>query len=87
MTPTISTVAAARPGENVKVTGAGFDPALKFQLTTVDVDGVEVGKTSNINRPSPDGTFHVGIKVPPKMPCLIQAYQIKVVACTPVLRR
>lgn len=87
MTATISAPATAKPGENVKVTGKGFDPTLKFALTTVDANGTEVGHTSNVNRPAPDGTFHCGIKVPPLMPCLIQAYQGKPVACAPVAKR
>ena len=72
-------------GDNVRVDGTGFDPRVKFALTTFDRDGLEVGITSNTNRPARDGSFHCGIKVPPKMPCLIQAYQgAKVVACVPV---
>jgi hypothetical protein len=79
------TPGVAAAGDNVRVDGTGFDPRVKFALTTTDRDGLEVGISSNTNRPAKDGSFHCGIKVPPKMPCLIQAYQsAKVVACTPV---
>jgi hypothetical protein len=79
------TPAIAVAGDNVRVDGSGFDPKVKFALTTSDRDGIEVGISSNTNRPAKDGSFHCGIKVPPKMPCLIQAYQgTKVVACAAV---
>lgn len=79
------TPATAIAGDNVRVDGTGFDPRTKFALTTFDRDGTEVGISSNTNRPAKDGTFHCGIKVPPKMPCLIQAYQgSRQVACAPV---
>lgn len=71
----ISVQSTANAGENVRIEGKDFDPALKFALTTVDASGKEVGITTNTNRPAPDGTFHCGIKVPPKMPCRINAYQ------------
>ena len=79
------TPSIAAPGDNVRVDGKGFDPRIKFALATSDRDGVEVGASTNKNRPARDGTFHVGIYVPPKMPCLVQAYQgTALVACAPV---
>ncbi len=79
------TPTTAAPGDNVRIDGSGFDPTVKFALTTFDRDGLEVGLKTNTNRPAKDGTFHCGIRVPPKMPCLIQAYQgTKQVACASV---
>jgi hypothetical protein len=86
LVPSITvTPATAIAGDNVRIDGSGFDPKVKFALTTVDRDGLEAGISSNTNRPAKDGSFHCGIKVPPKMPCLIQAYQgTRQVACTSV---
>jgi hypothetical protein len=70
------TPTTAAPGATVNVTGAGFTPKVKFALTTVDSAGVEVGITSNTNRSRPDGTFQVGINVPPREgPAKVRAYQ------------
>lgn len=66
----------APPATTVDVSGDGFNPKLKFALTTVDAAGVEVGRTSNTNRPRRDGTFRVGINVPPvEGQSKIRAYQ------------
>lgn len=66
----------ATPGQTIDVDGSGFDRKLKFALTTVDPNGVEVGQSSNTNRPRRDGTFHVGINVPPiEGVCKVRAYQ------------
>jgi hypothetical protein len=71
VTPTV-----ASPGQTVDVVGAGFTPKYKFALTTVDAKGVEVGITSNVNRPKRDGSFQVGINVPPMVGVAkIRAYQ------------
>ena len=70
----------AVPGQTVNVQGTGFSPRQKFMLTTVDANGVESGfdaanKPTNINRPRPDGTFGVGINVPPtEGTCRVRAY-------------
>lgn len=75
--PTITvTPNPAHPGETVDVVGTGFDKSVKFNLTTVDPNGVEVGQATNINRPKRDGSFAVGINVPP-VPgtARIRAYQ------------
>jgi hypothetical protein len=61
---------AAVPGQTISVTGSGFDPKAKFALTTVDPAGTESGydangAPTNINRPKRDGSFSVGINVPP----------------------
>lgn len=72
--------ATATPSQDVSVQGSGFDWKVKFALTTVDAHNVEVGKTSNTNRPKVDGTFSVGILVPPVLgPSKIRAYQRDVV--------
>jgi hypothetical protein len=63
-------------GTTVDIDGSGFDPKIKFALTTVDVTGVEVGQATNTNRPRRDGTFKVGINVPPLVGASkVRAYQ------------
>jgi hypothetical protein len=76
----IVTPSTPPPSSIVDVNGTGFDPKLKFVLTTaVDANGAEsgfdaVGSPTNINRPKRDGSFSVGITVP-ATGCLIRAYQ------------
>lgn len=84
---TITVPATATPGQTVTVDGAGFDPKVKFSLSTVDATGLEVGLGSNTNRPRPDGTFKVGINVPPLAGASkVRAYQgSTLVAEAPVL--
>ena len=71
LTPSI-----AAPGDVVDVAGAGFNRKFKFNLTTVNSAGQEVGQSTNINRPQRDGTFKVGIKAPTlEGNSLVRAYQ------------
>jgi hypothetical protein len=75
----IVTPSTPAPSSTVDVNGTGFDPKLKFVLTTVDGSGVESGydangNPTNINRPRRDGSFVVGINVP-ATGCLVRAYQ------------
>jgi hypothetical protein len=79
--PSITVPATAVPGDDITVNGTGFaDWQKKFWLTTF-MDGVESGfdaqgDPTNENRPKKDGTFSVGIKVPPvEGQCTIRAYQ------------
>ncbi len=67
--------ASVAPGGHVNISGAGFNPKVKFALTTVDSAGVEVGQSSNTNRARRDGSFSVGIYAPPKLPGKVRAYQ------------
>lgn len=70
----------AAPGQTVDVDGTGFDPKVKFALTTVNDQCVEVGLTTNVNRPRRSGAFYVGINVPTLLgKCRIRAYQRGVV--------
>lgn len=86
MTASITvTPTTAAPSQTVDVDGAGFDHKVKFNLTTVDANGGEVGMTTNINRPDRAGAFHVGINVPSTIgTCKVRAYQrnVKVAEAT-----
>jgi uncharacterized protein YkwD len=59
------------PGGHVNLRGTGFDPKVKFTLTTVDANGTVSGFDTatqfptNINRVQRDGSFSVGIYAPP----------------------
>ena len=70
------TPTTAAPGATVDIAGKGFSSKVKFNLTTVDSSGTEVGQTTNINRCKRDGTFAVGINVPTREgPAKVRAYQ------------
>jgi hypothetical protein len=84
MTASLVVPSTAQPGFVIPVKGAGFDPspdAPKPELTTVDANGIEsgwneLGCSTNINRPMPDGTFGVGIKMPTVLgDAKVRAYQ------------
>lgn len=87
MAPTITvTPAIAPPGDEVSVDGTGWDKNFKFALTTQDSAGVEVGQATNQNRPRKDGTFHVAIRVPPRLgPAKVKAYKVIPPASNPTL--
>jgi hypothetical protein len=84
VTASLVVPSTAKPGFVVPVKAAGFDPspdAPKWILTTVDANGVEsgyneLGSPTNTNRPMPDGTFGVGIKMPTVLgDAKVRAYQ------------
>ena len=64
------------PGGHLNVSLSGLNPKTKFALTTVDSAGVEVGKTTNVNRTRRDGSANVGVYAPPKLgPAKVRVYQ------------
>lgn len=73
------------PNTVIDVVGVGFDPKLKFVLTTVNSKGIEsgydtTGRPTNINRPSRLGAFSVGINSPAELgKSYVRAYQNGVV--------
>jgi hypothetical protein len=84
MTASLVVPSTAQPGFVVPVKAAGFDPspdAGKWILTTVDANGTEsgyneLGCPTNTDRPMPDGTFGVGIKMPTVLgDAKVRAYQ------------
>jgi hypothetical protein len=84
VTASLVVPSTAQPGFVIPVKAAGFDPspdAGKWILTTVDANGTEsgyneLGCPTNTDRPMPDGTFGVGIKMPTVLgDAKVRAYQ------------
>lgn len=80
------TPSTSAPGSEVDVSITGLDRKKKYDLTTVDANGVESGKasaswTAAQDRPRRDGSVLTGIRVPPLVgPAKVRVYQEGVLA-------